>query len=237
MPIAVASTLSPAGTTCAGRHGAGVLSVASYSEQGLTALATQWTFAEEAASEAGRATPPDRKDWRIVMPFHIAETREQAISDIEDGILAWNNEYFIDTIGSPANQPANSGREMADRLIVFGAIIGTPDDAIAGIRRLQETSGGFGCLLGLAHEWTTWEKTLHSYELMARYVMPQFRDSLSWIDRSAQWTGETKGALMDGAKMAVMKAIGDHAAARAELPKTELIPGLHRIAPDEAKVE
>ncbi len=236
MPIAVASTVSPAGMTCAGRHGAGVLSVASYSEQGLTALATQWSFAEEAASEAGRRSP-HRKNWRIVMPFHIAETREQAIADVEDGILAWNNDYFIDTIGSPANQPASSGREMADRLIAFGAIIGTPDDAIAGIRRLQEISGGFGCLLGLAHEWTTWEKTLHSYELMARYVMPHFQDSLSWIDRSAQWTGETKGTLMDGAKMAVMKAIGDHGAAKAQMAKTELIPGLHRIAPDEAKVD
>ena len=193
MPIAVASTLSPAGMTCAGRHGAGVLSVASYSEQGLTALQTQWSFAEEAASEAGRSTPPDRKDWRIVMPFHVAETREQAITDIEDGLLAWNNDYFIETIGSPANQPAGSGREMAERLINMGAIIGTPDDAIASIRKLQEISGGFGCLLGLAHEWATWEKTLHSYELMARYVMPHFQDSLSWIDRSAQWTSDTKG--------------------------------------------
>src|SRR5437588_97106 len=30
MPMAVASTLSPAGMQCAGKHGAGVLSVASY---------------------------------------------------------------------------------------------------------------------------------------------------------------------------------------------------------------
>jgi hypothetical protein len=78
---------------------------------------------------------------------------------------------------------------------------------------------------------------LHSYELMARYVMPQFQDSLSWIDRSAEWTGETKGALMDGAKTAVMKAIGDHAAAKAQMANTELIPGLHRIPPSEAKVD
>jgi hypothetical protein len=42
---------------------------------------------------------------------------------------------------------------------------------------------------------------------------------------------------MDGAKMAVMKAIGDHAAAKAQMANTELVPGLHRIPPSEAKVD
>jgi limonene 1,2-monooxygenase len=234
MPIAVASTLSPAGMTCAGKYGAGVLSVASYSEQGLMALSTQWSFCEEAAEKAGRHAP-DRRDWRIVMPFHLAETHEQAIADIEDGILAWNNEYFVETIGSPANAPASSGREMAERMVNLGAIIGTPDEAVERIKKLQEISGGFGCLLGLAHEWTTWEKTLHSYELMARYVMPQFQDSLSWIDRSADWSKETKGTLMEGARNAVLKAITDHASAKAQSQVIDPTPGLHRITPEDVK--
>jgi len=215
MPIAVASTLSPSGMTCAGKHGAGVLSVASYSEQGLQALTTQWSFAEQAAAEAGRE-PPDRRNWRIVLPFHIAESREQAIADVEDGILAWNNEYFINTLGAPNQQPVSSGREAVDRLINFGGIIGTPDDAIATIKRLQEISGGFGCLLGLAHEWTTLEKTHHSYELMARYVAPQFQDSLSWIDRTVEWTSSNKGKLMTGATTAVLQAIADHNQAKSQ---------------------
>ncbi len=209
MPIAVASTLSPSGMTTAGKHGVGVLSVASYSEQGLQALTTQWSFAEQAAAEAGRPAP-DRDNWRIVMPFHLAETREQAISDVEDGLMAWNNEYFVETLGAPNQQPVSSGREAAERLIGFGGIIGTPDDAIATIRRLQEVSGGFGCLLGLAHEWATWDKTLHSFELMARYVMPQVQDTVSWIDRSVDWTSENKAVLMGGATRAVLQAIADH---------------------------
>jgi limonene 1,2-monooxygenase len=234
MPIAVASTLSPAGMTCAGKHGAGVLSVASYSEQGLMALSTQWSFAEQAAEAAGRHAP-DRRNWRIVMPFHLAETHEQAVSDIEDGILAWNNEYFVETLGSPANAPAGSGREMAERMVNLGAIIGTPDEAIDRIKKLQEISGGFGCLLGLAHEWATWDKTLHSYELMARYVMPQFQDSLSWIDRSAEWSKEAKGTLMEGAKNAVLKAITDHASAKEQAKILNPTPGLHRITPEDVK--
>ena len=129
MPIAVASTLSPAGMTTAGKHGAGVLSVASYSEQGLQALTTQWGFCEEAAAQAGRPAP-DRRNWRIVMPFHLAETREEAIADVEDGIMEWNNEYFVGTLGAPNQQPVDSGRQAAERLIGFGGIIGTPDDAV-----------------------------------------------------------------------------------------------------------
>jgi limonene 1,2-monooxygenase len=215
MPIAVASTLSPAGMTSAGKHGAGVLSVASYSEQGLQALTTQWSFCEDAADKAGKPAP-DRADWRIVMPFHLAETREQAIADVEEGIRAWNNDYFVGTLGAPNQQPVSSGREAAERLISFGGIIGTPDDAVETIRKLQDISGGFGCLLGLAHEWTDREKTLRSYELMARYVMPQVQDTLTWIDRSVEWTQENQGKLMGGATQAVLQAIADHNQAKTQ---------------------
>ena len=237
MPIAVASTLSPAGMQSAGKHGAGVLSVASYSEQGLTALQTQWSFAEEAAAKAGKPAP-DRRNWRIVMPFHLAETREQAIADIEEGIMAWNNDYFVGTIGAPNSRPVSSGREAAERLIDFGGIIGTPDQAVESIRKLQEVSGGFGCLLGLAHEWADREKTLRSYELMARYVMPQVQDTVSWINRSQAWTAANKGVLMGGATQAVIKAIADGGATQ-HLAATVAIPGLHRDAPapEEAKTE
>ena len=235
MPIAVASTLSPAGMQTAGKHGAGVLSVASYSEQGLTSLQTQWSFAEEAAAKAGKAAP-DRKNWRIVMPFHLAETREQAIADIEEGIMAWNNDYFVGTLGAPNSRPVFSGRDAAERLIDFGGIIGTPDQAVESIRKLQEVSGGFGCLLGLAHEWADREKTLRSYELMARYVMPQVQDTVSWIARSAKWTADTKGVLMGGATQAVIKAIADGGATQ-HLAATVATPGLHRDAPSAKEVK
>jgi limonene 1,2-monooxygenase len=209
MPLAVASTVSPAGMTTAGKHGAGVLSVASYSEEGLVALQTQWSFCEMAAKEAGKPAP-DRHNWRVVMPFHIAESKEQAIRDVEEGLLAWNNEYYVDTLGAPMREPAKDGRQMVERLDAVGGIIGTPDDAVAGIAKLQQLSGGFGCLLGLAHEWANREATLRSFELMARYVMPRVQDTMSWIERSQQWTSQTKETLMGGAKMAVLKAIADH---------------------------
>ena len=55
------------------------------------------------------------------------------------------------------------------------AVIGTPDDAIAQLERLERQSGGYGCFLQLAHEWADRRATHKSYELIARYVMPRFQ--------------------------------------------------------------
>ena len=60
----------------AGKYGIGVLSIASNSTEGIAALPTQWGFAEEAAEKHGQTV--DRKNWRVLMAFHLAETREQA---------------------------------------------------------------------------------------------------------------------------------------------------------------
>ena len=218
MPIAVASTLSPAGMTSAGKHGAGVLSIASFAPEGLANLQTQWAFCEDAAGKAGRSTP-DRRGWRVVMPFHLADTREEAERDVAEGAMKWNNEYYVGTLGAPMRQPVADGKAMIDQLKTFGAFIGTPDDAIEGIQRLLDVSGGFGCFLGLAHDWATSEKTLRSFELMARYVMPKFQDTITWIDRSQQWTAGNKQKLMEGARSGVFKAVVD-AGATAELAKT-----------------
>ena len=76
MPFAVASQISPSGMTLAGKYGIGVISLGSMSSEGLTALPTQWGFAEKAAKKHG--TTVDRKNWRVLLYWHIAETREKA---------------------------------------------------------------------------------------------------------------------------------------------------------------
>ncbi|MCH8065897.1 MAG: LLM class flavin-dependent oxidoreductase [Chloroflexi bacterium] len=224
MPIAVASTISPAGMTAAGKHGIGVLSIASYSEEGLNAMPKQWAYCEEAAAEA-KQPPPDRANWRVVAPFHLAESKEQAIEDIQEGLLSWNNDYFIHALGVPNRVPAKSGYELAETMMsAGGAVFGTPDDAIAHLRRLTEITGGFGCFLGLGHEWTTREKTRRSYELMARYVMPEMQDLTSWVRRSQSWTLANKESLMAGTRDAIVKAIKENPDAAASVglgPKKE----------------
>ena len=63
-----------------------------------------------------------------------------------------------------------------DQLVAGGfAVIGSPDDAIAQLERLEEQSGGFGAFLHMAVNWADWAATKRSYELFSRYVMPHFQ--------------------------------------------------------------
>ena len=57
-------------------------------------------------------------------------------------------------------------------------MVGDPDHVARQIKSLEEETGGFGGLLLVSPEWTSTEKWNHSLDLFARYVMPQFQDSL-----------------------------------------------------------
>ncbi|MCL4240996.1 MAG: hypothetical protein KJ048_06540, partial [Dehalococcoidia bacterium] len=100
----------------------------------------------------------------------------------------------------------NDVRATAER---GGAIIGTPDDAIAAVERMLEMSGGFGAVLGLAHEWTSWEKMKHSYELWARYVAPRFQGQLDRIEGSQRFVSENRTTIFGPNAMAIGKAFVD----------------------------
>ncbi|MEX0783225.1 MAG: LLM class flavin-dependent oxidoreductase [Dehalococcoidia bacterium] len=209
IPIVCASTLSPAGMKAAGKYNVGVISVASNSEEGLAALRTQWGFGETYAAEFGNQM--DRSKWRINMPFHIADTKEQAIAEVAEGVLRWHNEYNVTILGRPnatiLSDAVGFARGM-DRN--GGAIFGTPGEAVERIAHLQEISGGFGCLLGFAHDWATREQTLHSYEMFARYVIPRVNGLLTSVQRSADFVSEHKAELMEKAGAAVLAAIRAH---------------------------
>jgi len=205
MPVAVASTFSPAGPQTAGRHGVGVLSVAVSQPGGLISLAKTWEMAAEAAEKAGQEI--SREDWRLVIPIHLADSREEAIADVDLANQRFNKDYFEDTLGRPAD-PSIPG-DMASQVARGGAIVGTPDDAIAAIERMQELSGGFGAVLGLAHEWASWEKTKHSYELWARFVAPKFQSQLGRIEGSHGFVAGNRTTIFGPNAAAIGKAFVD----------------------------
>jgi limonene 1,2-monooxygenase len=187
-PMAVASQISPAGMVTAGRNGVGVLSLGAGMPGGKEALPKHWAIAEEEAAKAGKTVR--REEWRLMLPIHIAESREQAIRDIEEGQREWSVDYFERTLGRPHSEVPLDQVAAAD-----GMILGSPEDAIATIERLQEVSGGFGGILGLAHEWTTREKTLKSYELFSRYVMPHFQGTAAAPYASQEWTRASRAQI------------------------------------------
>jgi limonene 1,2-monooxygenase len=220
LPFAVASQVSPSGMTLAGKYGAGVLSIGSMSTAGLMALPTQWSFAQDAAAKAGRTV--DRANWRVVMTWHIAETREEARAQAREGLLRWHNEYNVGTLMRPGAVAYGSPDEAVDQIAFAdgaASVIGTPDDLVAAIRRLQTLSGGFGTVIGFAHDWANRENTLKSWDLVARYVVPEVNGLLEGYRTSRQYVIEHREAF-DRAGAAVMQKIMSNDRAAAALQET-----------------
>jgi limonene 1,2-monooxygenase len=223
MPFAVASQLSPSGMTLAGKYGAGVLSIGSMSSAGLFALPTQWSFAEESAAKHGRTV--DRRDWRVVMTWHIAETREEARAQAREGLMRWHNEYNVGTLMRPGSVAYGSPDEAVDRTAFSegaASVIGTPDDLVANIRRLQEISGGFGTVIGFAHDWANRENTLRSWDLVARHVVPEINGLLEGYRTSRQHVIDHRESF-ERAGQAVMQKIMTNERAAAALAETRRV--------------
>ena len=168
--MAVASQVSPSGAKTAGIHGVGLVSVGATTIGGFNALAANWEIYARKATE--HSQPINRNAWSLVGPMHIADTREEAMKNVRFGLKDWIT-HFKDVAGLTM---APEGEDPAEALIASGlAVIGTPDDAIAQIERLEEESGGFGTFLQMAHNWADWTETKRSYELFSRYVVPEFQ--------------------------------------------------------------
>jgi limonene 1,2-monooxygenase len=213
MPIAVASVQSPAGVVLAGKYGAAVLTITvprDPSADNESNLQNLWAIAEESAAEHGQEVR--REDWRLVLPVHLAESRQEARAEARLGAGRYLREYSEGTNG---RRPVFDG--PLDKVIDFMAdagywIVGTPDDCIAGIKRLEERSGGYGGFLVQTVDWAPRDKMLHSYELLARYVMPQFQGSVLSTAASNRWAAERRDTLVAGRARAIDRAREEYAA-------------------------
>ena len=194
-PIAVAAAQSPSGMMLAGKHGTGVLSVSAVRGGGsVNQLSEFWNISEEVAAEHGNTMR--REEWRLVVPAFIAESRKEAVEQARVGAARYQRDYFEDTMGFDKvyDGPAE---KIIDHMVDEGAwCVGTPDDLVATINRLDGESGGFGGVLIQVTEWANREQMLHSYELIARYVMPQFQGSLVNLSTSQAWAAEKRHELM-----------------------------------------
>ena len=220
MEFAVASMVSPSGMTLAGKHRAGVLSIGSMTKAGMRSLPLQWSFAEESAAKHGNIV--DRKNWRIVMSWHIAETREEAKEQAKLGLFNHNNLYTVGTLAGGEGTIFKTPDEAVEDLSASAtgtAVIGTPDDLVAKIREMQETTGGFGCVIGFVHDWANRENTLRSWDMVARYVVPEVNGLLDDYRESYRWVNESRG-VWTRAQDAVLSKIDQHERA-SEVMRTE----------------
>ena len=204
MEFVVASTFTPSGMTLSGKYETGVISIGGMASQGLKSLATQWGFAEESALKHG--TQIARRNWRVLMSWHIAETREQAREQAKEGLFRHNNEYSTRALRPDDGPIYKTPDEAVDATAFSGvgnAVIGTPDDLINKIKEMLEVTGGFGAVIGFAHDWANRENTKNSWDLVARYVIPEvnsmlvdYRDSIEFVVNNREtWARATDARL------------------------------------------
>ena len=150
--IVVPAVASPTGPKLAAMHGIGLLLIGATTAAGFDALA-----------------------------LHGDVMEAQAFRDVEYGMAQWFD-YFQAVAAFPQMAvPGNNVKEMVSFVndSGFGAI-GTPDMVNAQIDRLwQQSNGGFGAYLMLAHNWANFDATRKSYDLISRHVFPRWQGQMS----------------------------------------------------------
>jgi len=242
MEFAVASIVSPSGMTLAGKHETGVLSIGTLSRDGIRALPLQWSFAEESATKHGNTV--DRKNWRVVLNWHIAETRQKAREQARDGLMRHNNDYTIGTLAGGNGVIYKTPDDAVDGVAFSDestAVIGTPDDLVARIRDMIELTGGFGCVIGFAHDWANREDTLRSWDMVARYVMPEVNGLLDDYRESNKFVIENRGTWERAGDAVVSKILENERAAAAmaedEAQGRPIMRGGRSLIPGVAKTD
>ena len=204
--VAVASSVTPSGGKLAGKHGFGMLCVAATQEGGYDALGINWKVANDVAAENGRKMDPEK--LRLVGPVHIAETRAEAYKNVEFGIRKWQD--YFGGISAVAGRQGTETQTIEELAKSGQIVVGTPDDAIAQIRRLQAKQGEFGVFLQLAHNWANFDATKKSYELWQRHVTPVINGANSKREEAFNWARDNKEAFIGAAMSAAMATIVKH---------------------------
>jgi limonene 1,2-monooxygenase len=203
--LCVASAVTPSGGKLAGRYGFGLLCVAAASGPGYNVLDVNWANALEAAEANGQVM--NRSDLRLVAPFHIAETRDQAIAEVRDGFERWS-QYMYET---SAHGPAVLGYPSLEAIIEDGrGAIGTAEDAVEVLESYWEKSGGFGCILYQVTNWANFAATKRSLELFTERVMPAFAGRCEPRFRSHAWAQANQARLDEHAGRGIQKAIREN---------------------------
>jgi limonene 1,2-monooxygenase len=123
-------------------------------------------------------------------------------------------EYFARL--NPLSPVPTNGKDPIEDMIESGrAVIGTPDDAIAQLKRLETKQGEFGAFLQLAHNWASFDNTIKSYELWAEHVAPVFKNANVSRQASYDWTMSNAKDFMGQAMNAASAMIQKHAEERA----------------------
>jgi limonene 1,2-monooxygenase len=122
--------------------------------------------------------------------------------------MRWHNQYIHGTLQRPGSVPYKSPDAAVDEMSGEGsaAVIGTPDDLVKMIKSVVDKSGGFGTCVGFVHDWANPENTFRSWDMVARYVIPEINGYVAKLRESEKYLQENR-AVFDRAGQAIMAKI------------------------------
>ena len=202
--IAVASAVTPTGAKLAGEHGLGMLCLAASVFAAYDVLDVNWKIACKTAENNGLRMDPSQ--LRLVVPMHLADTREKAWENIQFGFKQWEDYSF--SVNPKTGLLGLGGIQEA---VENGlAVVGTPDDAVECLEKYWKKTGGFGCFLHLATNWADFDNTKKSYELFARYAVPKFTNRNSQRINSLKNMKKNSDVYSESYRAASQAAIDSH---------------------------
>jgi alkanesulfonate monooxygenase SsuD/methylene tetrahydromethanopterin reductase-like flavin-dependent oxidoreductase (luciferase family) len=148
-----------------------------------TYVASHWESVEIGAARTGRT--PKRADWRLVREIFIADTDAEAMRLSVGGMMGrMMSEYFLPLLASfgfteflkhrPDVPDSDVTPEYCAR---HNWLVGSPATVAERLQAIYDEVGGFGTLLLFCFDYSENPKAWrHSIELLAREVMPRFKD-------------------------------------------------------------
>lgn len=95
------------------------------------------------------------------------------------------------------------------------AVVGTPDDLVEFIRKMYEITGGFGTAIGFVHDWANPRDTVNSWDLVARYVIPEINGYTKKLRESQEFVSTKREAFNRAGEAILDKIMGNEKAAEA----------------------
>jgi alkanesulfonate monooxygenase SsuD/methylene tetrahydromethanopterin reductase-like flavin-dependent oxidoreductase (luciferase family) len=149
-------------------------------------LQEQWKTYSEAALSAGRTADPS--DWAVARNVFVADTKEEGQRMARTNSLGSCIQYILDLTQATApdgvamwkrdEQQSDSDCTL-DYFVDDVVIAGDPQHVTSQLLELRERIGPFGTLVLTAHDWDDRDRWIHSLELFAREVVPQFNDAIN----------------------------------------------------------
>ena len=94
-------------------------------------------------------------------------------------------------------------------------MVGTPDDLVAFIQNMFELTGGFGTAIGFVHDWANPRDTANSWDLVARYVIPEINGYTTKLRESQEFVSTERAAFNRAGEAILDKIMSNEKAADA----------------------